>query len=297
LGAGSVGGVRPRLSVRVTVDCQEDCSFVKARKHGAGPYQIAVVHGGPGAPGSVVSVARELSGERGVLEPFQSATSVGGQTAELASILEQFAVPPVTLIGHSWGAWLSVLVAAERPDLVGKLVLVGSGPFEAHFAERIMPARIARLDHEEQLEAQHLLSRLEGSDAIGANAVLGRFGELMNKASAYDPLLHAQAKGSAPPPHDDPASQNAIYQSVWPEARELRRSGRLLEIAAGVRSPVLAIHGDHDPHPADGVHLPLARVLAEFRFLLLLRCGHEPWQERHARDGFFAVLREELNTG
>jgi pimeloyl-ACP methyl ester carboxylesterase len=57
---------------------------------------------------------------------------------------------------------------------------------------------------------------------------------------------------------------------------------------------VVAIHGDHDPHPADGVREPLERALSDFRFVLLDRCGHEPWQERHARDRFYAILRNEL---
>jgi hypothetical protein len=39
---------------------------------------------------------------------------------------------------------------------------------------------------------------------------------------------------------------------------------------------------------------PLAEVLADFRFVLLAKCGHEPWQERQAREPFFALLRDEL---
>jgi hypothetical protein len=42
--------------------------------------------------------------------------------------------------------------------------------------------------------------------------------------------------------------------------------------------------------------VPLARVLRDFRFVLLPRCGHEPWRERHARDAFYAVLRQELSS-
>ncbi|HEX2326884.1 MAG TPA: hypothetical protein VHQ00_15910 [Chloroflexota bacterium] len=40
---------------------------------------------------------------------------------------------------------------------------------------------------------------------------------------------------------------------------------------------------------------PLERVLRDFRLVLLDRCGHEPWRERHARDRFHALLRHELD--
>jgi pimeloyl-ACP methyl ester carboxylesterase len=192
-------------------------------------------------------VARELSAERGVIEPFQSAASVDGQTTELARQLEEEANPPATLIGHSWGAWLSVLVAARHPRLVAKLVLVGSGPFEATCAERIMPARMARLTGQEQREAQELLELLNRADGAGDDAALARFGELMNRADTFDPLPIAHEGEPLPPPHGDGAVQQAIYRGVWPEARELRASARLLDVTGRVRCPVVAIHGDHDP--------------------------------------------------
>jgi pimeloyl-ACP methyl ester carboxylesterase len=269
---------------------------VRARVHGAAPYRVAVVHGGPGAPGSTAALARELSVERGVLEPFQSADSVDGQVAELARTLETSGSPPVVLIGHSWGAWLGVLVAASCPDLVRALVLVGSGPFEAEYARRIWPARMARLDDADRREAEELQRRLNEPGVAGAEALLARFGALTRGADAYDPLPRLGADDPLPAPHGDRAAQETIYRRVWAEASELRRTGGLLDAASRVRCPVVAVHGEHDPHPADGVRVPLTRVLSDFRFVLLPRCGHEPWTERHARDAFQAVLRETLDA-
>jgi pimeloyl-ACP methyl ester carboxylesterase len=76
----------------------------------------------------------------------------------------------------------------------------------------------------------------------------------------------------------------------------MRSSGELLELGRQISCPVVALHGDYDPHPADGVRGPLASVLSEFRFVLLERCGHMPWIERQARERFFEVLEEELET-
>src|SRR5262249_848835 len=75
---------------------------------------------------------------------------------------------------------------------------------------------------------------------------------------------------------------------------ELRKSGRLLELGQRIKCPVVAIHGDYDPHPVEGVHEPLAAALENFRLILLKNCGHRPWNERLARDEFFMALREEL---
>ena len=57
------------------------------RTYGTGPFALAVIHGGPGAPGEVAPVARELACERGVLEPLQAAASLEGQVEELRAIL------------------------------------------------------------------------------------------------------------------------------------------------------------------------------------------------------------------
>jgi translation elongation factor EF-4 len=57
--------------------------MINIRKYGSAPYRVAVVHGGPGAPGSVAAVARELAKGCGILEPLQTATTVAGQVDEL----------------------------------------------------------------------------------------------------------------------------------------------------------------------------------------------------------------------
>jgi hypothetical protein len=42
------------------------------RIYGTAPYRLAVIHGGPGAPGEMAPMARELSPNIGVLEPLLS---------------------------------------------------------------------------------------------------------------------------------------------------------------------------------------------------------------------------------
>mgnify|MGYP001123742900 CR=1 FL=1 len=42
------------------------------RRYGDAPYNIVVIHGGPGAPGEMAPVAKDLPLDYGVLEPFQT---------------------------------------------------------------------------------------------------------------------------------------------------------------------------------------------------------------------------------
>ena len=104
--------------------------MINLRKYGESPFTIAVIHGGPGAPGEMKPIAEELSKTYGVLEPLQTKDSLDGQLEELKSVLMENASIPITLIGHSWGAMLGFIFTAKNPALVKKLALLSSGIFE-----------------------------------------------------------------------------------------------------------------------------------------------------------------------
>ncbi|MBQ4827197.1 hypothetical protein J4729_22005 [Leisingera sp. HS039] len=42
------------------------------------------------------------------------------------------------------------------------------------------------------------------------------------------------------------------------------------------------------------MELPLRKILPDFSFRLLQRCGRKPWIERHARAVFFQALEDTL---
>jgi pimeloyl-ACP methyl ester carboxylesterase len=255
------------------------------RTYGRPPYRVAVLHGGPGAPGYMAPVARELCDAWGVLEPLQTEETLDGQVGELQAVLTGAGETPMVLIGSSWGAMLAVVLAARHPAAVRRLVLVGSGVFEERYAAAIQATRWSRLDEAGRREALAVAQALGDPGLPDADAAFARLGELSTRADAFDPLtLDTEVL----------AHQARIYLRVWPEMQALRRSGALLDLARSVRCPVTAIHGDYDSHPAEGVSRPLAAVLPDFRFILLARCGHLPWIERHARDEFFRLVRAEL---
>lgn len=255
------------------------------RKYGRPPFKVVVVHGGPGAIGEMAPVAKELSLSYGVLEPLQTKAAIKEQIEELKTILENNGAWPVYLIGFSWGAWLSFIFASTYPSFVKKLILVSSGPFKEKYAKNIMKTRLSRMNGQDKKEMVFLSKALESQNAQEKNQAMARFGELMIKADAYAILPHL---------NEALECRYDIYQKVWPEADQLRNSGELLEMGRKIKCPVTVIHGDYDPHPYKGVKDPLSRVLKDFKFILLEKCGHDPWLERYAQDRFYDVLRKEI---
>jgi len=254
------------------------------RKYGHKPYRVAVVHGGPGAPGEMASVARELSSFTGVLEPLQTTDTVEGQVEELRLVLQEDGDCPLVLVGFSWGAWLSFIVSAKYPSLVKKLILVSSGPFLDRYAVDIMKTRLSRLNEEEKDEVLSLLGKLDSSGPIDNN-VMKRFGALLSGADSYDLLPHES---------ETLECSSEAYRYVWEQASRMRSSGDLLKLGEKIQCPVVAIHGDYDPHPAEGVKEPLENSLGDFRFILLEKCGHYPWLERNAGGRFYSILKAEI---
>ncbi|RJP28604.1 MAG: alpha/beta hydrolase [Actinobacteria bacterium] len=255
------------------------------RLYGKAPYDVAVVHGGPGAPGEMAPVARELSSSRGILEPLQTEASLAGQVAELKALLEAEGTQPLILIGYSWGAILSFILTAENPGLVNKLIMVCSGVFSDAYVERIKRNRLSRLSERERVRMDELLEIFNDPTTADKDTPFAELGGIIARADAYDPLPHA---------NDVIAFQHGIFEAVWKDAEGLRGDGGLLEMGGRITCPVVAIHGDFDPHPWEGISAPLTEILPDFKLVLLERCGHHPWYEKHARDAFYKVLKKEL---
>lgn len=251
------------------------------RQYGDTPSRVVLLHGGPGGAGEVEPLAQEL-GRRGhaVLEPFQTRLSVRDQVDELKSQIVRLCSPPVVVIGWSWGAWLGCLFAAHSNTLISQLILVGSGPFETRFASTIQMTKNSRLTHEQRSELKALRTK------EGGIADVTRFIELSDVTDTY-------SRDISPLPNVD--FDLAIHAAVWPEADEMRKSGALMDALSAIQCPVLAIHGDYDPRPAEGVRASLRVALPTARFVELKRCGHKPWQETHAKSEFYSLLENAIS--
>jgi pimeloyl-ACP methyl ester carboxylesterase len=233
-------------------------------------------------------VARALARERGIVEPLQTATSLEGQVEELRVTLASFTAPPVVLIGFSWGAWLSYIVAARYPALVRKLLLVASGPFDERYVAQLHATRLQRLNEQDRAEWHAISTALRDPAAEDKDALLARLGALAFLTDTYDPIVTVAEAAETITPSGE------VFHKVWPTAAAWRRNGTLLALGTHIQCPVVAVHGDYDPSPAEGVQKPLATLLKDFRFVLLQHCGHTPWVERQARGSFYQAIRREL---
>lgn len=250
--------------------------------HGSPPYRIAVVHGGPGACGSLARMAEELSRRmnRGVLEPIQAAGTLEELTDELYGQLQTFSpAEQVSLVGHSWGGWLSVLCAAKYPRKVASLVLVGCAPFEDRYVPKILENRLGKLPLGERSCFTRLLEKLSGGASEREIRQVEAFVERTDNVC----LLPSERDSSG-------IFRGDVYASIWEQAADWRTRGLLVGKLEEIVCPVYVIHGQDDPHPLEGVVEPLSRRGARYQVQVLKNCGHSPFREKDAHADFFLHL-------
>ncbi len=257
--------------------------MLEFRKYGPAPYSVVLLHGGPGAPGMMKSLAEILSPDFGIIEPMQSEKTIMRQVEELKTILNREGDPPFVIIGHSWGAWLGYIFAAKELLELKKLILVGSGPFQEKYIEKMVKTRAERLTEKEAEAVEELKDLLQKNP--GNKEVFARFGEIMSKVDSYDPITLESSILEFQP---------EVFASIMGEINKLRRSGMLLNLGRKINCPVTAIHGEYDPHPYQGVKEPLTDVVADFSFFLLENCGHTPWKEKKAGEQFLQILFKQI---
>jgi pimeloyl-ACP methyl ester carboxylesterase len=256
------------------------------RTYGAQPYDLVLLHGGPGAAGAMEPVARRLAISFGILEPLMLSLSINEQLDELNSIVINNSSMPLTIIGHSWGAWLSIMYAAKFPDHVKKIIMIGAPPFEEKYTHMVNETRFSRLIENEKIEFSRASEQINNISS-GVDSLPPEFIYLLARTDVFEAL-----------PNENIASYfiPAVYRNIWSEASDLRKTGKLLEFVKKIKCPVVAIHGDFDPHPAHGVKEPLSLNLTSFRFNLIERCGHYPWMEKHGKDILYKIFYKELGS-
>jgi pimeloyl-ACP methyl ester carboxylesterase len=261
-------------------------SDVNLRTYGGEPYDLVLLHGGPGAPGDMEPIAKRISISFGILEPLLLSPSINDQLEELHSIIKEHCNYPVVFIGHSWGAWLGFIFTSLYPGAVKKLIMIGAPPFEEKYAAGITETRLARLTTEER---DWLLLAEEQIKAAPEkkHSIMTRYIDLMIKADSFSLLTSDNSEMEFYP---------AVFYKVWEEAAQLRKNGKLIGYSNNIRCPVVALHGNYDSHPAAGVKEPLSNALKNFRFTLLENCGHYPWKEKYAKDILYKLFYKEIGS-
>jgi proline iminopeptidase len=252
---------------------------------------VLVLHGGPGADHAyllpqLLALAPEFEllfyDQRGGGKSKEDvATNVTWETqvGDLARVVAEFAIDPLTIVGYSWGGLLALLYAIEAKKSLAapapaRLALIDPAPvtieyraqFEAEFSRRQQGPVIRQMRAE--LAASGLKER--DPDAYRQRAfelsVAGYFAD-PNRATDLTPFRVT----------------GRVQQSIWASLGDFDLTNDL----AALRCPALVVHGRQDPIPLESSETIAKSMNAAF--VPLDDCGHVPYVEQPAK--LFAALR------
>ena len=257
------------------------------RAYGTQGPTLILLHGGPGAAGYMAPVARRLADRFQVVEPLQrkgdpdAPLTVARHIADLQAVIDTVSPSekPI-LIGHSWGAMLSLAWAAEHPDRAAGLVLIGCGTFEPASRERMEAIRRRRL-------RRHVFKRLQARIAAldDPDERLKVQGKLMMQVDSHR-LGHVD---------DEVVYYDALgHEQTWRDMVRLLKAGVFPPAFRAIRVPVLMLHGTDDPHPGTMIRDTLKTCLPQLVYHEWTHCGHYPWLEKDVGENFYVVLRDRL---
>ena len=244
-----------------------------------------LLHGGPGVAGYLEPLARGLSDSFRVLEPFQRRSggeplTVASHVADLAELLErECADEQPILIGHSWGAMLALAYGAKHPRRARSIALIGCGTFDRGARSRMREILEERTAEPLRRQLQRLAHEYPDPDER-----LRAYGNLITPLYSYDvgealEIEVCDARG---------------HNETWADMLRLQDTGVYPAAFAAIQTPVLMLHGGHDPHPGQLVLASLQPYLARLQYREWGPCGHYPWLERSVRDDFLEDLRQWL---
>jgi pimeloyl-ACP methyl ester carboxylesterase len=243
---------------------------------------LLVLHGGPGLTDYTGWFAGELDGwtalrytQRGVPPSATSGPfTVDQHVADALAVLDHQGAGAAVVLGHSWGGYLAMHLAASAPARVTGLVLIdtlggagdgGFAPFAAEHAARAGPevlAEVAALD--EVAEAS------PGTPEAAA-------AELRSLRLMW-PAYFAEPPAAPPMPADLNLSREC-YAATFASIGVAQAGSVLSTGLAGYRGPVELVAGAASPFPP-GVAQSTAGLFADARVTVEPAAGHFVWHER-----------------
>jgi pimeloyl-ACP methyl ester carboxylesterase len=128
------------------------------------------------------------------------------------------------------------------------------------------------------------LSRLEEL-APDPDARLQMYGDILWPIYNHDPIIEAL---------DVEKCDAAAFDQTWDDVMRLQRQGDYPSKFSSIKLPVLMLHGAKDPHPGRQIYAGLHPYIPQMRYIECEKCGHYPWLEKFAREGFYRTLRQWL---
>jgi len=246
--------------------------------------QVILLHGGPGAAGYMAPVARELSDAFHVIEPFQRRSENDSLTVQrhiddLDDVVREYCTEEQpAIVGHSWGAMLALAYAAQHADVARCIVLIGCGTFDQGARYHLQSTLVERTTPQLTCRLGRLSREIADPDVR-----LCVYSRLLEPLYIYDALQDET--------HETEEYDHKGHDESWRDMLRLQACGVYPETLVRVRTPLLMIHGDWDPHPGQSTLKTLVPYLPQIEYAELTNCGHYPWRERHTRGRFYDHVR------
>jgi proline iminopeptidase len=213
---------------------------------------------------------------------------------DLAALVRELALEPLTLVGYSWGGLLSLLYAItaaggfrdegfalpanEPAPAPSRMVLITPAPATTAFRAQFS-AELARRQREPWIAEERAAIAASGVRERDPAAYAKRIFELGVAGYFKDP---ARARELTPF-----RVIGRVQQSVWESLTGYDLTAKL----ALVDAPTLVLHGAHDAIPLASSSL-IASALPHGELVVLDESAHVPYVEGEA--AFFAAVREFL---
>jgi proline iminopeptidase len=260
---------------------------------------LVVLHGGPGAehdyllpqmlvladPGRDLVFYDQRGGGRSRTDD-RTPITWRTQVDDLAAVIAELEVSPLTLVGHSWGAMLAMLYGIEAAagrvvPMAAKLVLIEPAPVTRAFRERFEAEFNRRQSGSRIRTARDELTRSSLRDRDPEKYRQRAF-ELSVAGYFADP---DRARDLTPF-----RVVGRVQQSIWESLADfdLTQTGRL----DSIHVPALITHGRQDPIPLESSQAAAGALRA--RLVILEDCGHVPYVEQPTQ--LFAAIDTFLAT-
>ncbi|MFE7746608.1 alpha/beta fold hydrolase [Nocardia sp. NPDC057455] len=267
-------GVETGRTVRVG---DRDIYFIEA---GAGPVVVLLHGGGPGASGAsnysrnieVLAktfrvIVPDMPGYGRSSKRIEQSDPFGDLASAVGGLLDALDIPRAHLIGNSYGGAAALRLAMDRPEKVGRLILMGPGGVGT---TRRLPTK----------GLQSLLSYYTGAGPTRAKLATFLREYLVHDASAIsEDIIDGRYQASvdpevvANPPLRRPSGPAAL-RTLW--RMDFTRDARL----SGVAHPTLVIWGAQDQVNRPGGGRMLAERMPNCDLYLAAGTGHWVQWER-----------------
>jgi proline-specific peptidase len=227
---------------------------------GEGP-PLVLVHGGPGighyylrqgmdgladAGFEVIYYDQRGSGGTPLGDPDR--VTFAGGIEDLDRLRGELGLEELNLVGHSFGAVLALLYAAQHPERVRCLVLCNTAP---PFIPALQSAFMSNMEKRRRAEDEAEKKRIEESDPFRRRdpAALERYIKLR-----YAPFFRDRENMEMATFGFNQNTASNVIEAPGRTFRDLKDHDPVGSLAK-VRCPTRVLHGEHDPVPQEFAHM------------------------------------------